>query len=131
MTRQFLAVAALIGALAACNDSGTEPGDTATFTIQVSGEQFKVKVEGQAAIAALQSRLDAGTTGVISGKLVRGNGGFNTSWGWHLDPTTVTAPDLAIELCDGRPSMVQADLDYWIDSVKQFCPWGATVVSRN
>ena len=103
----------------------------ATFTVQVSGEQFKVKVEGQAAIAALQARLDAGTTGVISGKLVRGNGGFNTTWGWHLEPSSVTAPDLAIELCDGRPSMVQADLDYWMASVKQFCPWGATVVSRN
>ena len=128
--KRYLAALALV-ALAACSDSGTEPGDMATFTVQVSGEQFKVKVEGQAAIAAMQARLDAGSTGVISGKLVRGSGGFNTGWGWHLEPSTVTAPDLAIELCDGRPSMVQADLDYWMDSVKQFCPWGARVVSRN
>ena len=130
MMRRFIAAAAMLGALTACNDSGTEPGDSATFTVQVSGEQFKVRVEGQAAIAGLRARLDAGTTGVISGKLVRGNGGFNTTWGWHLEPSSVTAPDLAIELCDGRPSMVQADLDYWMASVKQFCPWGATVVSR-
>ncbi|MGH7539534.1 MAG: hypothetical protein ACRELC_00890, partial [Gemmatimonadota bacterium] len=60
----------------------------------------------------------------------RRNGGFNTRWSWHLDPATVHAPDAAIGLCDGRPSLVEADLDYWIETVGQFCPWGARVVAR-
>ncbi len=108
-----------------------KPVDVVMYTVDVSGEQFKVKVQGQAEIAAFQARLASGARGVISGKLVRGDGGFNSSWGWHLEPGTVTAPDISIELCDGRPSMVQADLNYWIDTVKQFCPWGAKVIAKN
>jgi hypothetical protein len=131
--RRLLAVALLSvsAALAACSNDVNEPEDVALFTVQVSGEQFKVKAEGASAIAALEARRLSGQVGVISGILVRGNGGFNSTWGWHLEPATVTAPDLAIELCDGRPSMVQADLDYWVDTVKQFCPWGAKVSARN
>ena len=124
-----LMLAALAAAMLGCSES-TAPV-TALFTVEVSGEQFKAQVEGDAAIAAMQARLQSGRTGVISGTLVRGNGGFNTGWGWHLEPTTVTTPDLAMELCDGRPSFVQNDLDYWMSSVKQFCPWGARVVARN
>src|SRR5262245_21903973 len=131
MVRRLLTAALLLGATAACSDDPADPADTATFTVEVSGEQFKVKVQGEPAIVAMQGRLMTGQTGVISGKLVRGDGGFNNSWGWHMDPTTVTAPDLAIELCDGRPSMVQSDLNYWVDTVKQYCPWGAKVVAQN
>ena len=39
-------------------------------------------------------------------------------------------PDFAVEVCDGRPSMVEADVSYWLDTVGRFCPWGATVVER-
>jgi hypothetical protein len=131
MSKRFSALFMGLGLLAACQDSTTEPEETALFTVEVSGEQFRVKAEGEAAIAAMQSRLSSGTTGVISGTLVRGNGGFNGSWSWHLEPTTVTAPDLAIELCDGRPSFVEDDIDYWMNSVKQYCPWGAKVISRD
>jgi hypothetical protein len=35
-----------------------------------------------------------------------------------------------MELCDGRPSMVEADLPYWLGTVKRFCPWGAKVVGE-
>ena len=129
--RYAYAVALSLAALVGCDDSSTDIEPTAVFTVEVSGEQFKVKAEGEAAIAALEARRVSGQTGVISGKLVRGDGGFNAQWGWHLEPESVHAPDMAIELCDGRPSMVQADIDYWLASVKSFCPWGAKVVARN
>ena len=122
----------LVAFVAACGDSNApESGGTATFVIQVSGEQFRARVTDAAQIVNLRQRLAAGTTGVLSGTLVEGSGGFNTGWGWHLDPETVHAADMAIEVCDGRPSMVEADLDYWIDSVKQFCPWGARVIAED
>ena len=35
-----------------------------------------------------------------------------------------------VELCDGRPSFVEDDLDYWLDTVKQYCPWGVEVAAR-
>jgi hypothetical protein len=58
---------------------------------------------------------------------VRGDGGFNAPWSWHLDPLSIAVPDASIELCDGRPSMVQSDLDYWVDTVHTYCPWAARV----
>lgn len=123
-----LALAFTLALTAACDDAAG-PSD-ALFVVTVSGETFRVRATDPVAIAALQARLGEGRTGVINGQLVAGDGGFNQPWNWHLDPATVDVPDLAIEVCDGRPSMVEADLTYWIGTVGRFCPWGAMVTSR-
>ena len=128
---RLIAAAALAALLAGCDNTGSEPGDAAVFTVEVAGDRFKIKAEGAAAIAALDVRMQAGTEGVIHGRLVRGSGGFNSPWGWHLDPASITTPDVAMELCDGEPSFVQEELDYYLDSVKFYCPWGARVVGRD
>jgi hypothetical protein len=39
-------------------------------------------------------------------------------------------PDVATEVCDGRPSDVQGDRDYWVNTVGRFCPWAAKVVEE-
>ena len=36
----------------------------------------------------------------------------------------------SIELCDGCPSFVESDLDYWIDVVSSYCPWSSEVMAR-
>ncbi|MBI4257534.1 MAG: hypothetical protein HY619_01135 [Thaumarchaeota archaeon] len=36
---------------------------------------------------------------------------------------------VSIELCDGTPGFVEADLDYWIDSVKSYCPWAGQIIA--
>ncbi|MGQ0646867.1 MAG: BP74-related protein [Gemmatimonadaceae bacterium] len=132
MTRLYRRAGVTVAfALLACSDStapnnGTDPAPT--FVVEVSGEEFRVRVATAAQAAALRARMRTGTRGVIQGTLVAGNGGFNGPWAWHLDASTVAAPDLAIELCDGRPSMVDADLGYWMGTVRVFCPWGARVV---
>jgi hypothetical protein len=64
----------------------------------------------------------------VTGKLARGDGGFNQPWGWHLEPATVRMAEVSIELCDGRPSMVQEGLEYWLGTVGTFCPWGSRVI---
>ncbi|MBL8983235.1 MAG: hypothetical protein JNL26_13675 [Gemmatimonadetes bacterium] len=118
-------------ALAMACSTPTEPAsNTASFIIEVSGESFRVEVTTAQQAQALRARLASGTRGVISGDLVQGSGGFNTPWRWHMNPATVHVADMAIELCDGRPSMVEADLTYWLGSVRRFCPWGAKVVSE-
>jgi hypothetical protein len=127
--RLLLFAAALPGA--ACStpteaDTLLQP----TFLVDVSGEKFRVRVATAAQVQAFRARMAAGTRGVISGDLLQGSGGYNTPWRWHLDPATVHVADLAIELCDGRPSMVEADLSYWLGSVRRFCPWGARVLSE-
>lgn len=114
---------------AACDDA-TGPEGGARFEVEVSGERFVVHVEGASQIAALEARLASGERGVINGDIEPGDGGFNQPWKWHMVPSTVHTADMAIELCDGRPSLVEDDLDYWLGTVKQYCPWGAKVVRR-
>jgi hypothetical protein len=126
-----LAVIALMFVVlpAACGGDAADPGAQQAFTVEVSGERFVVRVAGAANIADFEQRLQNGGTGVINGELRRGDGGFNAPWSWHLDPETVHAADMAIELCDGRPSLVEADTAYWFTSVGRFCPWGARIVA--
>ena len=114
---------------AACGGDAADPGAEQTFTVEVSGERFVVRVAGATNIDDFEQRLQTGATGVINGELRRGDGGFNAPWSWHLDPETVHTADMAIELCDGRPSLIEADTAYWFASVGRFCPWGARVVA--
>jgi hypothetical protein len=134
---QLLRNARAAGALAlvfassalACSEDAIEP-QPVTFVIEVAGEQFSIRASDPAAIAGLEGRRVSGQRGAIMGQLASGDGGFNSPWSWHLEPGTIEVPDVAIEVCDGRPSMVESDTVYWIDTVGQFCPWGARVVSR-
>ncbi len=117
--------------LAGCADTElTQPEAPPTFLVEVSGEQFRVQVTDPAEVQRFQARVLSGAESPISGDLLPGDGGFNDPWGWHLDPTTVHVADLTMEVCDGRPSMVEEALEYWFDSVGRFCPWGARVVDR-
>ncbi|MHB1191902.1 MAG: BP74-related protein [Longimicrobiales bacterium] len=126
--RGALTVMAVI-VFAACADA-TGPEGGARFELEVSGERFVVHVEGASQVAALEGRMASGEEGVVNGQIQSGDGGFNAPWKWHMVPSTVHTADMAIELCDGRPSLVEADLEYWLGTVKQFCPWGAKVVRR-
>ena len=103
------------------------PTPAQEFVIEVEGEQFRLRTTNPATASALDARRRSGTLGVVVGRIVRGDGGFNTPWSWHLDPASIGVPQVAIELCDGRPSMVQGDLDYWVDTVRTYCPWAARV----
>ena len=103
------------------------PTPAQEFVIEVEGEQFRLRTTNPATASALDARRRSGTLGVVVGRIVRGDGGFNTPWSWHLDPVSIEVPQVAIELCDGRPSMVQSDLDYWVDTVRTYCPWAARV----
>ncbi|HSG08032.1 MAG TPA: hypothetical protein VLA36_06735 [Longimicrobiales bacterium] len=115
--------------VAACDDA-TAPEQNPAFRLEVSGEQFVVEVITQEQVEELEARMAAGVTGVVNGEIAAGHGGFNQPWSWHMVPSTVHTADASIELCDGRPSLVEADLAYWLDTVRRFCPWGARVVER-
>jgi hypothetical protein len=119
---------ALTLALTACGSAETmRPLPSQEFVIEVEGERFRVRTSNPATASALDARARSGVLGVVAGRLVRGDGGFNTPWSWHLDPLSIDVPDIAMELCDGRPSMVQGNLDYWVDTVQSYCPWSARV----
>lgn len=115
--------------LAGCDGSpAAQEDDRDAFVVDVQGERFYVRATDPAAVAALRQRQQSGEAGVVLGLVVKGDGGFNAPWGWHLDPASVEVADAAMELCDGRPSMVQKDVNKWIAEARVFCPWSARVV---
>lgn len=109
---------------------GTLPELPARYAIEVIGEAFVVEVVTTAQLEQMEARLASGSEGVVSGELAAGDDGYNQPWSWHMVPATVHTADVAIEVCDGRPSMVEDDLEYWLGTVKQFCPWQAKVAAR-
>lgn len=116
-------------------DTGTET-DTVTFAFRMRGlgaaEEFRVssaspefiaQARAQLALPAAQRRLFA------AGPIRAGDGGHNLDWSWHFTRDVALA-EVTIELCDGRPSMVEADLRYWLRTVRSFCPWGSYVYAE-
>ncbi len=122
----LVAVAIVVGTGTAQAASEEEAGIIATF--DVVGEQFKVRIENPTTIAQVRALERGESTATIpNGRLLRGADG-NAPWSWHLDPNDIEMAEAAIELCDGTPSTVEADLDRWIDEVGRYCPWSAELV---
>jgi hypothetical protein len=117
-------------AVVACNDSVNEPVGSAEFVVQVVDEQFRVRVEDPAEITRARALIASGASTNINGQILRGTGGFNAGYSWHLKPSSVEFVDLTIELCDGMPSYVEENVDYYVDTVKQYCPWGIKVLGE-
>jgi hypothetical protein len=96
-----------------------------------SGEQdFRAATSDAEVIAMVRDQLvlpENERNLFIIGPIDRGNDGHNLDWNWHfvLDQWTLT--EFAIELCDGNAVLVSQDVDYWVDTVGQFCPWGSYV----
>lgn len=66
----------------------------------------------------------------IHGDIERGDGGHNNNWSWHFTPGEWNMVEISAEVCDGRPQMVEDDLDYWVDQVGYFCPWSSRVAGE-
>ncbi len=100
-----------------------------SFILQTAnGDKFKVYATDPEAIQLLTDNYYGLNNMFVTGRLVIGNGGFNSPWSWHLDPDDVTMAEFAIELCDGTPSEVEHNLPYWLFQVETFCPWSSKVI---
>ena len=100
-----------------------------SFILQTdNGDKFKVYATDPEAIQLLTDNYHGLNNMFVTGRLVIGNGGFNSPWSWHLDPDDVTMTEFAIELCDGTPSEVEDNLPYWLFQVETFCPWSSKVI---
>lgn len=93
-----------------------------------NGDKFKVYATDPEAIQLLIDNYYGLNNMFVSGRLMIGNGGFNSPWSWHLDPDDVTMAEFAIELCDGTPTEVENNLPYWLFQVETFCPWSSKVI---
>lgn len=132
---RFAAGLLLLGALAACGDGVSGPGDELSggvlATFDVEGEVFRVWVTNAGTIAQLFDLGDGQSAANIPiGPLLAGpgRGDHNVPWSWHLDPAETTMAEVTIELCSGLPSFVEADLDAWLNDVGSYCPWSAELV---
>src|SRR5438445_4089189 len=93
------------------------------------GETFRALIHDPTVVAEADLLVGQGNRKIVTGKLARGDGGFNSPWSWHLDPSGLGFTEAALELCDGCPSFVEADLASWLH-VGQFCPWSTEVIAR-
>ena len=118
----------------ACGGSPTAPselrgGVLATFA--VGGERFSVFVTNPMTIAQLFA-VGQGTSiaNIPNGRVRRGAGAgnHNAPFNWSLDPDDIQMVEIAIELCDGRPSYVQENISEFVDRIGRYCPWGAHLV---
>ncbi len=107
----------------------TRPAAGRYFLVDVQGEKFVMKVTDGEALRLAKERMMGLNHMFPLAELARGDGGFNMPWSWHLKPESVRMVDASIELCDGLPSHVESDLDYWVDVVGQYCPWSAEIVA--
>ncbi|UCE17333.1 MAG: dockerin type I repeat-containing protein [Gemmatimonadota bacterium] len=57
----------------------------------------------------------------INGAIDWGDGGFNTSWSWHIVPDDWHLAGMSAEVCDGSPQFVEENLEYWINAVGRYC----------
>jgi hypothetical protein len=127
-SRKLIHVVGFLVALTSAACSGaTAPSDgVAEFVVDVAGERFVVRTSDPETIRLAEENL-AGRNGTFPmGSVKAGNGGFNAPWTWHLDPSSLQFVEVAIEVCDGRPSYVEAHQSEYA----RYCPWGARVVGR-
>ena len=124
----LITMCAVVSSLAAMACSGpTAPTPAfADFLVDVAGERFVVRIADTETIHQAEESLQGRNQRFPMGALIDGNGGFNAPWTWHLDPASVRFVEVAIEVCDGRPSYVERHKDEYAS----YCPWGARVVAR-
>ncbi|MEZ4569714.1 MAG: GerMN domain-containing protein [Thermomicrobiales bacterium] len=106
-----------------------DEGVLATFS--VSGELFNLWSTNEDTIDQLMA-LDAGESNatIPNGPILRDSGtaNHNAPWSWHLDPSMTEMAELTVEVCDGSPSFVEENVDYFVDQVGQYCPWNAELI---
>jgi hypothetical protein len=95
--------------------------ESESFIAETNNPEVIALVESQLALPADERSMH------ISGAIEAGNAGYNKNWSWHFVTEDWTLADFSIELCDGQPSMVEGDLDYWLNTVQRFCPWNSYV----
>jgi hypothetical protein len=122
-TRLAAALAGLM--LGGCSAAGPSDAE-ADFVVSVVGETFVMRVRDAETIRLARESLEGRNTRFPIGPLRVGTGGFNSPWSWHLDPDAVRMTENAIEVCDGRPSYVEAHRAEF----PQYCPWSAKIVAE-
>jgi hypothetical protein len=115
--------------------SAPRAADTAAFfnLRDVTGSDFVVKITDPAKIQEARDIVNSGDRKIVIGRIVKQPAEYNPRWSFHLNPSTVTFADMAIEVCDATTPYVEDHLDeaggpflpglYW-------CPWSGRLTKE-
>jgi hypothetical protein len=106
--------------------------DGILVTFDVVGERFKVWITNPDTIKQVKDlRAGKSNANIPNGRVHRGSGedNHNAPYSWHLDPQEIAMAEVAIEVCDARPSYVEAHIDEFVDTITRFCPWNTKLVN--
>ena len=125
--RRGVAAAATLGCLMSASCGTSEPSAPfVDFVVAVTDETFVLRASDPETIAAAYDNLRGGNGSFPIGPLRQGDGGFNAPWSWHIDPDEARLTEVAIEVCDGRPSYVEEHVEDFL--AIGYCPWGGRIV---
>ncbi|UCD17092.1 MAG: dockerin type I repeat-containing protein [Candidatus Zixiibacteriota bacterium] len=94
------------------------------FIAATSDTDVIARIEAQLALPENERYLH------IHGLIDTGNAGYNYDWSWHFTENLWDIVEISIEICDGSPSYVEANLWYWLTYVEYFCPWSSYVLQE-
>lgn len=102
------------GLLAAgCGDDsppGLNPSGPALFRIRYDtppNDLFRVEITDSLTVLEAERLLQSGEGRFVAGRPLRGDGGFNAPWNWHLDPNTVVFAEGTVEACQTSPGALE------------------------
>ena len=119
----------LVILMSGCTTSESSLCGGVVVTFDVNREMYNVFITNEETIEAVYAVQRGESLATIpNGRIIEGSKCYNLPWSWHIDPEDIHMAEFTIELCDGLPSHVEQDLDYWVKTVERFCPWSATIV---
>jgi len=115
-----------VDAAAPCGSLPTS-GLYATFRVG-SSEVFYAWITNTAGIAeAIALWRGQSMARIPVGKLDCTNGTYNCGWSWRMIPDTISFAEVTVEVCDGRPSYVEAHCSTFGGG--SYCPWSAEFIA--
>jgi hypothetical protein len=98
-------------------------------TFKVIDEQYSIFITNKETIEQVFA-LQRGESNarIPNGRVIKGAVFYNEPWTWHIDSEDVSMAEMTIEIGDGRPSLVESDVDYWVNTVKYYGPWSAELL---
>lgn len=142
---KFCAILAIafLSLMTNCNDGdGLRGGDKeVTFRFGIwddttGVEDFVAVTEDEDIISSARDELllpVSQRTLHIHGLIARGDGGHNLDWKWHFLPSKWVLVGSSIEVCDARPSAVEAWIESMPDTLESilYCPLSSFVKAEN
>ncbi|NGP87115.1 hypothetical protein G3569_02010 [Aliifodinibius halophilus] len=131
----LLVIVLLWGVTISCNESSSTsiPDGTVYYEFETTGDEHVIAgTSDESVIKMAREQLTlpkSERNKFINGEIERGTN-HNKSWSWHFVPGKWSFTEVATEVCDGRPSFVEEELDYWVDDVGRFCPYSAKVIKE-